>query len=524
MAASMVTVKRALLSCHDKTGLERFAKALAALGVELIASGGTAEFLTQHGLRVKTVESFAGITEQLDGRVKTLHPKVHAGILARRDDPAHVQAVGPEGLIDLVVVNLYPFPRTVQQPGVSLAEAVEQIDIGGVALLRAAAKNFAHVGVVCRPQQYDDVAAALRDGRGRLTEALARRLAVEAFAETSTYDTWIAGYLDWVNASRAPAAEGGGLPDAATLTVRKRQALRYGENPHQRGAWYVPSSGTLWGLGTLRQLQGKELSYNNLLDLDAALRCLLDFNEPACVIVKHHSLCGLATAASPREAYERAAACDAESAFGGVVGINRPVDEALAAQLTQTFLEVILAPAVDPQALGRFEKKANLRVVSLEWPAALPPEPEWRQLSGSWVAQDPDRPTGDAGALRVMTKRSPSDAERRDLLFAWTAVKHATSNGIVIARDGATVGIGQGQPSRVGSVRLAIEKAGPRARQAVAASDGFFPFADGVELLAGAGVTAVLQPGGSIRDRDVIAAADAAGMAMLAGSTRHFRH
>jgi len=519
----MISIKRALLSCHDKTGLEGFAKALAALGIELVASGGTAEFLTQHGLRVKTVEAFAGMTEQLDGRVKTLHPKVHAGILARRDDAAHVQAVGPDGLIDLVVVNLYPFQRTVEQPGVSVAQALEQIDIGGVALLRAAAKNFAHVAVVCRPQQYDDVAAKLREKKGCLDEPFAQRLAVEAFAETSAYDTWIAGYLAWVGASRASGGVAE-LPDAATFTVRKRQALRYGENPHQRGAWYVPSGGSLWGLGTLRQLQGKELSYNNLLDVDAALRCLADFAEPACVIVKHHSQCGLASASTPREAYERAYACDAESAFGGVVGVNRPVDEAIAKQLAETFLEVVVAPAVDPKAAALLGKKTNLRVVTVEWPGVLPQEPEWRQLLGSWLAQEPDRQIMDPGTIRVVTKRPPTDAERRDLLFTWTAAKHVTSNGVVIARGAATVGIGQGQPSRVGSVRLAIEKAGPRARQAVAASDGFFPFPDSVELLAGAGVTAVIQPGGSMRDREVVAASDAAGLAMLVTGIRHFRH
>ncbi|MBI4003729.1 MAG: bifunctional phosphoribosylaminoimidazolecarboxamide formyltransferase/IMP cyclohydrolase, partial [Candidatus Omnitrophica bacterium] len=285
----MVTVKRALLSCSDKTGLDTFAKELAALGVELVASGGTAEFLTNAGLRVTTVEAFAGITEQLDGRVKTLHPKVHAGILARRDDPAHVRSVGAAGLIDLVVVNLYPFAQAVAQPGLSLGDAVEQIDVGGVALLRAAAKNFQHVATVCEPQQYREVADALRQGRGQLPEPLTHRLAVAAFELTSRYDTAIAGFLGAQNshAASAQAAGSPALPDQASVTVRKRHNLRYGENPHQRGGWYVPISGSPWGLGTLRQLQGRELSYNNFLDLDAALRCLLDFAEPTCVIIKH---------------------------------------------------------------------------------------------------------------------------------------------------------------------------------------------------------------------------------------------
>ncbi len=519
----MITIKRALLSCHDKTGLEVFAKALSDLDIELVASGGTAEFLAKHGLRVKTVESFAGITEQLDGRVKTLHPKIHAGILARRDDPAHVKAIGAKGFIDLVVVNLYPFQQTVQKPGVSVSEAVEQIDIGGVALLRAAAKNFAHVAVICRPQQYAAVADALRSGKGQLPPGLAQQLAVDAFAVTSEYDTWIAGYLGWLTASQAPT-NGRALPEAATVTVRKRQSLRYGENPHQQGAWYVQETGTAWGLATLTQLQGKELSYNNLLDIDAALRCLLDFDSPTCAIIKHHSQCGLASGVSAAEAYERAYACDAESAFGGIVGLNRPVDLSTAERLATTFLEVIMAPAVEPQAAALLGKKANLRVVTLDWPAGRPPVPEWRQLLGSWVLQDPDLRTLDPGTPRVVTKRAPTDQERADLLFAWKAAKHVKSNGVVLAHGGATVGIGQGQPSRVGSVRLAIQKAGERARQAVAASDGFFPFPDGVQLLAEAGVTAVVEPGGSIRDADVIAAADTAGLAMLFSGIRHFRH
>jgi phosphoribosylaminoimidazolecarboxamide formyltransferase/IMP cyclohydrolase len=511
----MVTVKRALLSCHDKTGLDGFAKALAALGVELIASGGTAEFLKRHGLRVKTVEEFAGIGEQLDGRVKTLHPKIHAGILARRSDETHVKAVGAEGLIDMVVVNLYPFERTVSRSGVSLTEAIEQIDIGGVALLRAAAKNFEHVAVVSDAAQYPGVLKAL-DGV-RLDGVLARRLAVEAFALTSRYDTWIASYLGAANGSAKAIGR-----TETVLEVRERQRLRYGENPHQEGAWYVPFSGPVWGLGTLTQLQGKELSYNNLLDMDAALRCLLEFDEPTCVIVKHHSQCGLASAATIEEAYERALACDPESAFGGIVGFNRKVSAALAKPLTATFLEVILAPEVEPLAVEALGKKSNLRVATLDWPRHRPAEPEWRQLLGSWLKQASDAPS--AETLTPVTTRVPTDRERTDLLFAWKAAKHVKSNGIVIASGRSTVGIGQGQPSRVGSVRLAIEKAGARARAAVAASDGFFPFPDGIELLAKAGVTAVIQPGGSIRDPDVSEAATQAKLAMATTGVRHFRH
>ncbi len=523
----MVTVKRALLSCSDKTGLDAFAKELVALGVKLIASGGTAEFLTTCGLAVTTVETFAGITEQLDGRVKTLHPKLHAGILARRDDPTHVRSVGAEGLIDLVVVNLYPFAQAVAQPGLSLSDAVEQIDVGGVALLRAAAKNFQHVATVCEPQQYRQVAEALRHGRGQLPETLTHRLAVAAFELTSRYDTMIAGFLgsqDSHAASAKTASAPLALPDQASVTVRKHQDLRYGENPHQRGAWYVPATGAAWGLGTLRQLQGKELSYNNLLDGDAALRCLLDFQEPTCVIVKHHSLCGLASAGSALAAYERAMACDAESAFGGIVGFNRAVDAAAAQPLAATFLEVIIAPSVDPQAQAILAAKSALRVVTVEWPAVRPNGSEWRHLLGGWLLQDPDARTDPPETFKVATTRAPTTQERADLLFAWKAVKHVLSNGIAIVRDQATVGIGQGQPSRVGAVRVALQHAGERSQGAVAASDGFFPFPDSIELLANAGVRAVIQPGGSIRDAEAISAADAANLAMVLTGIRHFRH
>jgi len=516
----MVIVKRALLSCHDKTGLDVLARALAALGVELVASDGTAEFLAKQGLGVKRVEEFTGVSEQLDGRVKTLHPKIHAGILARRDDAAHVTAVGAGGLIDLVVVNLYPFERTARQPGCSLEEAVEQIDVGGVALLRAAAKNCAHVAAVCRPQQYATVADALQRGKGQLPLSVSRQLAQAAFRLTSAYDAAIASYLSAGEASETRED----FPEEATITLRRRQPLRYGENPHQRSAWYVPAPEAAWGVGTLTQLQGKELSYNNLLDLDAALRCLLEFDGPACVIIKHHAPCGLAGASTMEQAYARAYACDPESAFGGVIGCNRPIEAAMAASLTAQFVELIMAPSVGPDAAEAFRRKPNVRVVTLEWPARAPAAIEWRHLLGSWLAQEPDAAPVAAEALRVATTRAPTPTEREDLLFAWKAAKHAASNAIVIAQDVATVGIGQGQPSRVGSVRLALEKAASRSRHAVAASDGFFPFPDGIELLAQAGITAVIQPGGSIRDEEVVAAANRAGLAMVLTGVRHFRH
>ena len=516
----MITIKRALLSCADKTGLDRLAKALATQGVELVASGGTADYLAKQGLKVTSVESFAGIPEQLDGRVKTLHPKIHAGILARRDDPAHVKAVGPQGLIDLVVVNLYPFEATIAKPGVAKAEAIEQIDIGGVALLRAAAKNASGVAVVSQPSQYGRVIAAL-DGGG-LPEALAGELAVEAFRLTSAYDAAIAGYLTGSNGTAGLVSGAVGLPAKASVTVEQRMPLRYGENPHQQGAWYA-SPGAAEGLATLRQLQGKELSYNNLVDMDAAVRGVLGFAEPACAIIKHASLCGLAAGGSPSAAYGRALACDPESAFGGIVGFNREVDETVARQLAATFLEVIVAPSVAPAALAVLAKKEKLRVVTMAWPSKPLEGLEWRQLMGGWLLQQPDAALL-GGAPRTATTRAPTETECRDLLFAWQAVALVRSNGIVLASGGATVGIGQGQPSRVGSVRLAIEKSAGRANGAVAASDGFFPFPDSVEQLAAAGVTAVIQPGGSVKDADVIAAADRLGMAMWLTGIRHFKH
>ena len=512
----MAAVRRALLSCHDKTGLERFAKGLVELGIELVASTGTAAFLKEHGISARSVEDFAGITEQLDGRVKTLHPRIHAGILARREAPEHIKTVGERGLIDFVVVNLYPFEETVQRPGATLAQAVEQIDIGGVALLRAADKNFADVTSISSPQQYPAVLEALRRGKESVPEAMRRDLAMAAFALTSRYDRQITRYLGQSGAASSS--------EPLTLQARLQQSLRYGENPHQRGGWHVPLAGQPEGLARLHQRQGKELSYNNLLDVDTAVRCLVDFDQPTCVIVKHASPCGIARAGSVAEAYRRAYEADAESAFGGVVGANRTLDAATASQMMASFLEVVLAPSIDAEALAVLAKKPHLRVLELTPAAPAASSMDWRSVLGGWLVQEPDAAILDDASLRVVTKRQPTDAERRDLLFAWRAAKHVKSNAIVLAKDEATVGIGQGQPSRVRAVRLAIQNAGERARGAVLASDGFFPFADNVEHAAGAGVTAIIQPGGSVKDAEVIAAADRAGLAMWLTGLRHFRH
>jgi phosphoribosylaminoimidazolecarboxamide formyltransferase/IMP cyclohydrolase len=514
----MVRIRRALLSCHDTTGLDALAKYLAQLRVDLIASTGTAAFLRQHGLQVRTVEEFAGITEQLDGRVKTLHPTIYAGILALRDHPAHMARIDEAMLIDLVVVNLYPFQQTIQQPNSTLAAALEQIDVGGVALLRAAAKNFPHVAVVCQPQQYPTLMEALRHGHGVLPSSFMRPLALTAFRLTSTYDQFIAGFLEGTGAS------GERFPETVVVRLRKRQPLRYGENPHQQAAWYVPEAGEAWGLATLTQRQGKELSYNNLLDIDAVFQCLLDFDEPTCVMVKHTTPCGVASAHTLVDAYERAYACDPESAFGGVMGCNRPVDGALAQRLIEPFLEVVVSPSIDSEAMTMLTHRPTLRAITLQWPTQRPVEREGRSLLGSWLLQEPDVVTASSERVRVVTTRSPSPREHEDLLFAWKVVKQTKSNGIVIARESATLGFGQGQPSRVGAVRLAIQQGADKIQQAVCASEAFFPFPDSVELLAQAGVTAIIQPGGSIRDAEVIEAANRSHLAMCVTGVRHFRH
>jgi phosphoribosylaminoimidazolecarboxamide formyltransferase/IMP cyclohydrolase len=513
----MVIVKQALLSCSDKTGLEAFAKGLTALGVRLIASSGTATYLKKHGVAATPVDAFTGAGEQLDGRVKTLHPKIHAGILARRDDSGHVKAAGEDGLIDLVVVNLYPFEQTTLKPDAGFEEIIEQIDIGGVALLRAAAKNFRFVGAVSGPGQYGDVLAALRQGGAQLSDDASRTLAAEAFRLTSAYDQAITLFL------QKPTETTASLPDEFTVRAIKRQPLRYGENPHQQAAWYVSEDAPEDGLAAAVQHHGKELSYNNLLDLDAAVRCVMEFREPACVIVKHAAPCGAASAHELREAYEHALRGDEESAFGGIVAINRPLDAATATAMSRLFLEVIAAPEISSDAVAVFAHKPNVRLIQIGRPHLRDGAVVWRSILGGWLVQQDD-PLGNAHQPRVVTTRAPTHEEQRDLAFAWLVVKHVRSNAIVLARHQATVAIGQGQPSRVRAVRLAVSAAGERASGSVLASDGFFPFPDNVEVAARAGITAIIQPGGSIKDPDVIAAADRAGLAMVLTDTRHFRH
>ena len=514
----MARVTRALVSVSDKTGIADFAKGLAGLGVEILSTGGTADFLARAGVAIKKVEEFTGFQEILEGRVKTLHPKIHGGILAKRSSPSHLAQVGSGELIDLVVVNLYPFAQTVAQSNVTLEQAIEQIDIGGVALLRAAAKNFSHVGVIADPRWYPVVLEELRAHEGALPEARLRALAVEAFRVTAQYEQQITAYLAQTDGAAST------LPEELVLTLRKAHGVRYGENPHQQGAFYRWAQEPSLGVAALRQLAGKELSYNNLLDVDAVWRVVCDFQEPAVCVVKHASPCGVACDARQLDAYTRAWACDALSAFGGIIGMNRPLDVQTAQAIVKEFVEVVVAPQVPAEALQVLQAKKALRVVEL--PASLYPPGsrglEVRSVLGGALVQEADR--NDPAQPKVVTKRPPTDREREALAFAWRVVKHVKSNAVVIAHDRTTVGIGSGQPSRVDAVAAAVRKAEARATGAVLASEAFFPWPDGVETAAQAGVAAIIQPGGSIRDADVIAAADRAGIAMLLTGVRHFKH
>jgi len=521
----MHPIRRALLSVSDKTGLIPLATALAAHGVDIISTGGSAAALRAAGLAVTDVSNFTGFPEILDGRVKTLVPQIHGGILGRRDVPAHVAQMQAHGIspIDLVVVNLYPFEATVAA-GAAWDDTVEMIDIGGPALIRAAAKNHAHVAVLTDPAQYDAFLAEFEPSGGTSAE-LRRRFASVAFARTAAYDAAIAGRF----ATQLNEA----FPDRLTLSGQLRQVLRYGENPHQDAALY--STGTRPGVASARQVQGKELSYNNLNDTDAALECVAEFAAPAVVIVKHANPCGVATAGTLEEAWALALRCDPVSAFGGIVACNRVLDEAAAAQIAAIFTEVIVAPDATEGARRILGRKKNLRLLLT---GALPdpraPGLVVRSIAGGFLAQSRDTGRITAADLTVATKRAPTPLELDDLLFAFSVCKHVKSNAIVYARGGATVGIGAGQMSRVDSARIAGWKAAAAAeaaglpetltRGSVAASDAFFPFADGLQAALEAGATAVIQPGGSVRDADVIAAADAAGIAMVMTGMRHFRH
>ena len=521
MSPATQEIQRALLSVTDKTGLPDFARKLAALGVELVSTGGTAKLLRDSGIPVKDISDLTGFPEMLDGRVKTLHPKVHGGILHRRDNPKHLAAVAEHGIapIDMVVVNLYAFEKTAAKPGVAFEELIENIDIGGPSMIRSAAKNFHDVAIVTSPSDYDSIADELSRSGGVLSHETKWRLAQKAFATTAAYDSAIASTLERISPDKVQLQESSGFPNTLRFQFHKTLDLRYGENPHQKAAMYSDGSGV--GVANARQLQGKELSYNNIVDLQAAWDLAQEFDEPVCAIIKHTNPCGTATGKTLAEAYKRALECDPVSAFGGVIGVNRPIDADAAEEMHKLFLEVIAAPAFDEAAKAKFASKKNLRLVEVKGV-----NQKWvlKNVSGGLLVQDSDvRPLQDAD-LRVVTKRPPTPEETRALLFAWKVCKHVKSNAIVYARDGQTVGVGAGQMSRVDSAKIGAMKAQLPLKGTVAASDAFFPFPDGVEEIAKAGATAIIQPGGSQRDPEVIEAADRLGLAMLFTGVRHFRH
>ncbi len=513
---------RALLSVSDKRGLVPFARELVALGWEIVSTGGTAEALRRERVPVIPVEQVTGVPEMMDGRVKTLHPKVHGGLLARRDHPGDVAALREHGItpIDLVAVNLYPFRETVLRPETTFEQAIEQIDIGGPSMLRSAAKNHAAVIVIVDPDDYSSVIEDLKGGE--VGEDKRRALAAKVFAHTAAYDGAILDYL-------SRAAGDGALPARLTLLLERQQALRYGENPHQRAALYATDERN--GIRNLHQLHGKELSFNNLLDVDAAVTAVAPWgpgDRPACAIIKHTTPCGVALGRNAAEAYERALATDRQSAFGSVIAFNTVVDKTAAEAMRELFVEVVVAPRIDAAALAVFQLKKNLRVVELPRPADEPSR-DYKRIRGGFLVQDRFRSSAvtSEAAWKVVTTRLPSDAEWNDLRFAWAAVGSVKSNAILLARDEAAIGIGAGQTSRVDAAFLAVHKArqqGHDPKGAVLASDAFFPFPDGVEEAAAAGVAAIIQPGGSVKDADVVAAADRHGIAMVMTGMRQFRH
>jgi phosphoribosylaminoimidazolecarboxamide formyltransferase/IMP cyclohydrolase len=525
---NLVPIGRALISVSDKTGLLDLARALASHGVELISTSGTLMMLRTAGLKVRDVADVTGFPEMMDGRVKTLHPNVHGGLLALRDDDEHLVAMAAHGIepIDLLIVNLYPFEETVAK-GADHATCIENIDIGGPAMIRAASKNHRFVTVITDPFDYDALIAQMKKHDGATTLAFRQKLALTAYSRTAAYDTavstWLAGEI------KEPT------PRYRSFAGKLAQPLRYGENPHQSAAFYTDGTRRP-GVATARQWQGKELSYNNINDTDAAFELVADLGQtPSCAIIKHANPCGVATAATLVEAYKRAYVCDQTSAFGGIVALNQPLDAETAEEIVKIFTEVVIAPGASDEAKAIFAAKKNLRLLTT---SALPDPAAkalaFKQVAGGFLVQDRDAGHITAADLKVVTKRAPTDKELADLMFAWTVAKHVKSNAIIYVRDGATVGVGAGQMSRVDSTRIAARKAedmaetlglpSPLTQGAVVASDAFFPFADGLITAAEAGATAIIQPGGSMRDDEVIAAADERGLAMVFTDMRHFRH
>lgn len=529
-------IQTALLSVSDKTGIVEFAQALAQRGVRLLSTGGTAKLLAQSGIAVTEVADHTGSPEILDGRVKTLHPKIHGGLLARRDSADHLETLASHGIdpIDLLIVNLYPFRETIAKAECSFADAIENIDIGGPAMLRAAAKNHGTpeggVTVVIDPNDYPRVLADLDGPEGVPSYGLRLELATKVYAHTAAYDGAIASYLSSLSEvepaqQSVPARQD--WPRTLTMQIEQEQALRYGENPHQSAAFYIDKPVQAGLLGSMRQLQGKELSYNNIADADAAWECVRNLTDCGCVIVKHANPCGVAIAPTPEQAYQKAYKTDPTSAFGGIIAFNRPVDVATAQAITsQQFVEVLLAPAYDAEALEVFATKKNVRVLQI--PAGEGKNAfDVKRVGGGWLVQSPDNHQLLAGDLKVVTEKAPTEAQLQDLIFAWHVAKYVKSNAIVFAADGMTVGVGAGQMSRIDSARIAsikAQNAGLSLNGSAVASDAFFPFRDGLDVVVEAGATCVIQPGGSVRDDEVIAAANERGIAMVLTGVRHFRH
>jgi phosphoribosylaminoimidazolecarboxamide formyltransferase/IMP cyclohydrolase len=520
-----ITIRRVLISVSDKSGIVDFARTLSDFGVAILSTGGTASLLAANGIPVVEVADYTGFPEMMDGRVKTLHPKIHGGLLGRRGVDDAVLAGHGIPLIDMVVVNLYPFEATIARPACDLASALENIDIGGPAMLRAAAKNHAAVTVVTDTVDYPRLLEELRTNQGAISAATRFDLAVKAFEHTARYDGTIANYLGAIQADGSQAE----FPRTYTTQYRKAQEMRYGENPHQHAAFYVEFNPAEVSIATAKQLQGKELSYNNVADTDAALECVKSFEEPACVIVKHANPCGVAVAVTILRAYEQAFKTDPTSAFGGIIAFNRELDAATAKTIIERqFVEVIIAPRVAEDALPVLATKQNVRVLACgEWGKERIPAFDYQRVNGGLLLQDRDLGEITAADLKVVTQRSPAEQELKDLLFAWKVVKFVKSNAIVYCRDGMTIGIGVGQMSRIYSAKIAALKAadeGLEIKGSVLASDAFFPFRDGIDTAAAVGITAVIQPGGSMRDQEVIAAADEYGLAMVFTGMRHFRH
>src|SRR5512144_2334139 len=521
----MAKITRALISVSDKTGIIEFSRELAGYGVEILSTGGTARLLREAGLTVKDVSEFTGFPEMLDGRVKTLHPKVHGGLLGMRGNPEHVATMKAHGIepIDMVVVNLYPFEATVAREGCTLEDAIENIDIGGPTMLRSAAKNNADVTVLVDSADYRAVLEEMRANGGSVSKETNFGLAVKVYQHTAAYDGAISNWL-----GKKLGAESADFPPTLTFQFRKAQGMRYGENPHQKAAFYVEKDVKEASVATARQLQGKELSYNNIGDTDAALECVKQFNEgPACVIVKHANPCGVAIGSTIREAYDRAYSTDTESAFGGIIAFNRELDgDTAKAIVDRQFVEVIIAPRVSAAAVEIVAAKKNVRLLECgEWPAEPAQRLDMKRVNGGLLVQDTDLLLYEG--LKVVTKRAPTEKEMVDLLFTWRVAKFVKSNAIVYGRDGMTIGVGAGQMSRVNSARIAAikaEHAGLEVKGAVMASDAFFPFRDGLDNAAKVGIACVIQPGGSVRDEEVIQAADEHGIAMVFTSMRHFRH